>query len=95
MDTIESLITEDSGSAPALEARGILTRPGLHCAPLTHRAIGTFPDGTCRISFGPFTREEHVRRVATELFQLAEGQPADVPIDAPETLIPAPEDLAR
>ncbi len=31
---------------------GILTRCGLHCAPSAHRALGTFPHGTVRFSFG-------------------------------------------
>lgn len=31
---------------------GIMTRSGLHCAPLAHRTIGTFPQGTLRFSFG-------------------------------------------
>jgi cysteine desulfurase/selenocysteine lyase len=33
----------------------IAVRPGLHCAPYIHRTLGTFPDGTLRISPGPFT----------------------------------------
>jgi cysteine desulfurase family protein len=33
---------------------GIMTRTGLHCAPLAHKTIGTFPEGTIRFSFGPF-----------------------------------------
>ena len=38
---------------------GIAVRTGLHCAPGTHRLIGTFPDGSVRVSPGPFnTREE-------------------------------------
>jgi cysteine desulfurase family protein len=32
------------------EDHGIETRLGLHCAPLAHRHIGTFPKGTVRIS---------------------------------------------
>jgi cysteine desulfurase / selenocysteine lyase len=31
---------------------GIVTRPGLQCAPLAHKSIGTFPNGTVRVSFG-------------------------------------------
>ncbi|MBI3835004.1 MAG: aminotransferase class V-fold PLP-dependent enzyme [Planctomycetes bacterium] len=31
---------------------GIAVRPGLHCAPYAHRTLGTFPDGTIRISPG-------------------------------------------
>lgn len=34
---------------------GILCRTGLHCAPLAHQAIGTFPGGTVRLSPGYFT----------------------------------------
>ncbi len=38
---------------------GILSRPGLHCAPSAHRTIRTFPVGTVRFSFGAFnTRDE-------------------------------------
>jgi len=33
---------------------GIAVRTGLHCAPAAHRAIGTFPEGTVRVSFGQF-----------------------------------------
>jgi cysteine desulfurase family protein len=34
---------------------GIMTRTGLHCAPFAHKTIGTFPTGTLRFSFGPFS----------------------------------------
>lgn len=33
---------------------GIMTRSGLHCAPLAHKTIGTFPKGTLRFSIGYF-----------------------------------------
>lgn len=33
-------------------AGSIATRPGLHCAPVCHRNIGTYPSGTLRLSFG-------------------------------------------
>ena len=32
----------------------IAVRPGLHCAPFAHQVLGTFPDGTVRISPGFF-----------------------------------------
>jgi selenocysteine lyase/cysteine desulfurase len=38
----------------------IAVRPGLHCAPYIHRALGTFPDGTLRLSPGPFTTEDQI-----------------------------------
>ena len=34
---------------------GIQTRCGLHCAPLAHKTLGTFPQGAVRFSVGPFT----------------------------------------
>jgi selenocysteine lyase/cysteine desulfurase len=39
---------------------GIMTRVGLHCAPAAHRTIGTFPEGTVRVSVGAFTAEKEV-----------------------------------
>src|SRR5262249_40696684 len=36
----------------------IAVRPGLHCAPYIHRRLGTFPNGTLRISPAPFRRME-------------------------------------
>lgn len=39
---------------------GISTRTGLHCAPLAHQSIGTYPNGTIRFSFGYFNDEKDV-----------------------------------
>ena len=39
---------------------GILTRVGLHCAPNAHRVIGTFPQGTVRLSPGHQTTEQDI-----------------------------------
>jgi selenocysteine lyase/cysteine desulfurase len=39
---------------------GILTRIGLHCAPQAHKTIGTFPNGTVRLSWGAFTTEKDI-----------------------------------
>ncbi|NFM28401.1 aminotransferase class V-fold PLP-dependent enzyme [Clostridium botulinum] len=33
---------------------GIMVRTGLHCAPLAHKTIGSFPQGTLRFSLGAF-----------------------------------------
>lgn len=38
----------------------ILTRTGLHCAPLIHEHYGTTPRGTVRFSVGPFNQEEDI-----------------------------------
>ncbi len=51
---------------------GVLTRIGLHCAPGAHKTLGTFPDGTVRFSWGPFTREKDVMYAAHALKKIAE-----------------------
>lgn len=38
----------------------IAVRAGLHCAPQAHRTLGTFPDGTLRISPGWFNTSEEI-----------------------------------
>ena len=38
----------------------IMVRVGLHCAPAAHRAIGTYPEGTVRVSVGYFTTAEQI-----------------------------------
>ncbi|MEG1878967.1 MAG: aminotransferase class V-fold PLP-dependent enzyme [Pseudoflavonifractor sp.] len=40
------------------ETYGIATRCGLHCAPLAHKTLGSFPQGAVRFSPGPFTSFE-------------------------------------
>jgi selenocysteine lyase/cysteine desulfurase len=42
------------------EEFGVETRPGLHCAPLAHRTLGSWPEGSLRISPGYFTTESDV-----------------------------------
>lgn len=38
----------------------IEVRPGLHCAPLAHKTIGTFDQGVIRFSFGPYNTHEEI-----------------------------------
>jgi cysteine desulfurase/selenocysteine lyase len=45
------------------EAFGVLTRVGLHCAPGAHRTIGTYPEGTVRLSPGYFTTPGEIEKV--------------------------------
>lgn len=52
------------------ESRGILCRPGLHCAPSAHRTIGTFPRGTIRFSFGFFNTQQDVDDACAALREL-------------------------
>ncbi|PKL18884.1 MAG: cysteine desulfurase [Spirochaetae bacterium HGW-Spirochaetae-5] len=52
------------------EQYGILTRPGLHCAPSAHKTIGTFPSGTNRISFGYFNTPDEVDTAIRAIHEL-------------------------
>ena len=48
----------------------IAVRGGLHCAPLVHRALGTFPDGLVRASFSPFQGLREVNSLINALKKL-------------------------
>lgn len=66
-----------SGLADELASSyGIATRAGLHCAPLMHRALGTFETGSVRFSFGQFTTEEDVDAALTALAEMSAGKGA-------------------
>jgi cysteine desulfurase family protein len=65
----------DALAAPELggildQAFDIAVRPGLHCAPYIHRSLGTFPDGTVRVSPGPFNTEADIDRLAGALREI-------------------------
>lgn len=66
-----------SEALPAAELGGILDqafdiaiRPGLHCAPYIHRAIGTFPEGAVRVSPGAFNTEADIDKLAAALAEI-------------------------
>lgn len=44
------------------EKYDIAVRPGLHCAPLAHKTIGTFEQGVVRFSFGLFNTHEDIEK---------------------------------
>jgi cysteine desulfurase / selenocysteine lyase len=50
---------------------GIMVRAGLHCSPNTHRTLGTFPEGTIRISPGPFTTHKEIALLLSALKAIA------------------------
>jgi cysteine desulfurase family protein len=43
---------------------GIECRAGLHCAPLAHRHLGSFPTGDCRFSLSPYHTPEELDYLA-------------------------------
>jgi selenocysteine lyase/cysteine desulfurase len=60
---------------------GILTRPGIHCAPLAHQAIGTSElGGTTRLSFGPFLSKQDVKFATDALAEIAMGRSCQLPV---------------
>lgn len=44
------------------EVYNIAVRPGLHCAPLAHKTIGTFEQGVVRFSFGIFNTHDEIEQ---------------------------------
>lgn len=72
---IVSLNVGDIDSAEISDALmqgwGIATRPGAHCAPLMHRALGTERQGVVRFSFGYFNTDEEVDIAIDALRDLA------------------------
>ena len=53
------------------QAFDIQVRSGLHCAPSTHRILGTFPRGTVRVSVGCFNTHEDIDFTLNTLEQVA------------------------
>ena len=49
----------------------ILTRTGLHCAPLIHEHLGTTPRGTVRFSMGPYNTKDHVEAAIRAMEEVA------------------------
>lgn len=67
----------DSGavSDALAEDYDIATRPGAHCAPRMHRALGTQEQGAVRFSFSWFNTEEEVDEAVAAVRELALADP--------------------
>lgn len=50
---------------------GIMVRSGLHCAPIAHQTIGTYPHGTVRFSFSYFSTPKDIEYAVSALRELA------------------------
>jgi len=66
----------------------ILTRTGLHCAPLMHEHYGTAPRGTVRFSAGPFNTEEHVVAAIAAVEKIQAQRPPEVMVAVAEAVEP-------
>lgn len=51
----------------------ICVRGGLHCSPIAHKAIGTFPDGCVRVSFSCFTSKDELRILVKAINDISES----------------------
>lgn len=63
---------EDSGEISYILDRefNIATRAGLHCAPLAHKTLGTFEQGTIRFSMGYFNTREEIEAAVRAVEQI-------------------------
>ena len=66
----------DSGEvSDALSTQyGIATRPGAHCAPLMHKALGTVEQGAVRFSFSHYNTMEEIKIAVSALQELAQEE---------------------
>ncbi|MGN1164885.1 MAG: aminotransferase class V-fold PLP-dependent enzyme [Lachnospiraceae bacterium] len=66
----------DSGevSDALLTEYGISTRPGGHCAPLMHEALGTVEQGAVRFSFSHYNTDEEVETAIRAIRELAQEE---------------------
>ena len=59
--SLDFLDNDNAMVAFELEAEyGIMTRVGLHCAPIAHKSLGTYPQGTVRIAFSAENTKEEI-----------------------------------
>lgn len=49
---------------------GIMTRVGLHCAPIAHQNLGTYPQGTVRIAFSAWNTKEEINLLMDAIKEL-------------------------
>ncbi|MGB9030570.1 MAG: aminotransferase class V-fold PLP-dependent enzyme [Acidobacteriaceae bacterium] len=70
---VEGWPVEDAGLALE-ESFGIACRTGLHCAPLTHEALGCAGEGTVRLSVSGFSTEAEVDTVLRSIARLVDSR---------------------
>ena len=51
----------------------IMTRVGLHCAPRAHQTLGTYPEGTVRVSFGYANTHKDVESALSALHRIVKN----------------------
>ena len=67
---------DNAAIATALDENyGIMTRCGLHCAPVAHKTIGTYPRGTIRFSFGYFNTMDEIEYLVESIKDIIKKVP--------------------
>jgi selenocysteine lyase/cysteine desulfurase len=56
------------------QAFDIKARSGLHCSPLAHKSLGTFPGGTVRLSPGYFNTSKEIDQTVQAVKQIARAR---------------------
>jgi len=70
--SLDFLGQDNAQAAYELESRyGVLTRCGLHCAPRAHRTLGTYPQGTVRLTPGHTTTAAEITAAAEAIREIA------------------------
>lgn len=68
---IDGISSDSAGSL--FDEHGVSVRTGLHCAPLAHKFINTYPAGTIRFSVNYFTSDEDFNQLKVALDYINEN----------------------
>lgn len=68
---IDGISSDSAGSV--FDQQGIAVRTGLHCAPLAHQFLGTYPAGTIRFSVNYFTSDQDFEELQEALDYIEEN----------------------
>ena len=72
--SVGALNMDNSSLSYLLDKRyNIKTRVGLHCAPMAHKTIGSYPEGTVRFSFGYANTIDEVKKVLEAMSEIIFG----------------------
>lgn len=73
MINVNTMVPEDVGAILDGDY-GIAVRTGLHCAPLVHQDLNTFPQGGVRFSIGPFTTSDDIDVTISAMAEIAKNK---------------------
>ena len=68
---MEGVSSESAGKI--FDEREVSVRTGLHCAPIAHKFLGTFPSGTIRFSTGYFTSDKDFSELERALIYISDN----------------------